>query len=114
MNIPSLIKPKTVTLIKRLLTPLADEGLLSVPEQNEIVSQLRSLSNKGTLIPVTQPKLIDRREASELLGLGESNFRKLEKSGAFPFKRKMVGSAIRFRNLDIINYLLDTDDDNGE
>jgi len=43
------------------------------------------------------PKLIDRTEAATMLGLGLSNFKKLENEHAFPFQRKMIGSSIRYR-----------------
>ena len=57
-------------------------------------------------MPPITPKLIDQREAAEMLGLGLSNFKKLEKENAFPFKRRMVGSSVRYRNLDVLRYIM--------
>ena len=107
------LKPKTVKLIARFIRPLCEEGLLSVPEMNEILGNLKSLAAKGEMLPAVQPKLIDQREAAEMLCLGLSNFKKLEKSGMIPFKRKMVGSAVRYRNTDVIKYLLANDGEDG-
>jgi len=103
------VKPRTVKLIARFIRPRCEEGLLSVPEMNEILGNLKSLAAKGEMLPAVQPKLIDQREAAEMLCLGLSNFKKLEKSGMIPFKRKMVGSAVRYRNTDVIAYLLAND-----
>ena len=41
-----------------------------------------------------------------MLALSLSNFKKQEKDGVFSFKRKMVGSSVRYRNTDIIKYIL--------
>ncbi|MEI6054411.1 MAG: hypothetical protein WCR55_00005 [Lentisphaerota bacterium] len=102
----NLIRLKTVKLLARFIKPLTEEGLITVPEQNEILAQLKYLAEKGTQMPAITPKLIDQAEASEMLGIGISNFKKLEKEGAFPFNRKMVGSAVRYRNTDIIDFLI--------
>lgn len=102
----TIIRPKTVKLIARFIRPLTEEGLITVPELNEILANLKYLAEKGESMPMVQPRLIDQLEAAEMLGLGHSNFKKLEKEGAFPFKRKMVGSSVRYRNLDIIKYMM--------
>ena len=101
-----IIRPKTVKLISRLIKPLTDEGVITVVEEKEIVSNLKHLSEKGILIPLTVPKLIDQKEAAKMLSLGFSNFKKLEKEGVFPFKRKMVGSSVRYRDIDIIKFIM--------
>ena len=44
-----------------------------------------------------------------MLGISHSNFKKLEAEGAFPFKRKMVGSAVRYRNTDVIDYIISSE-----
>jgi predicted DNA-binding transcriptional regulator AlpA len=103
------LRPKTVKLLSRLIKPWVDEGIILVSEQQIINSNLKHIADKGTLAPAVTSKLIDQREAAEMLGLGHSNFKKLEKEDAFPFKRKMVGSAVRYRNIDIINYILKND-----
>ena len=43
---------------------------------------------------------------ADMLGISLSNFKKLEAEGAFPFKRRMVGSAVRYRNTDIVKFIL--------
>jgi predicted DNA-binding transcriptional regulator AlpA len=96
----------TVKLIGRLLTPIVERGVISQPEFNELMANLRHLSQKGELIPDVLPKLIDQKEAAELLGVSFSHFRNLERVGTFPFKRRMVGTAVRYRNTDVIQYLL--------
>ena len=73
----------------------------------------RLLAEHGTTKPVIIPKLIDQKEVAEMLGIGYSNFKKLEAEGAFPFKRKMVGSSVRYRNIDVIDYLLASDKDDA-
>jgi len=100
------IRPKTVKLIARFIRPLAEEGLITVLEENEILANLKHLAEKGESMPMIQPKLIDQVEAAEMLGLGHSNFKKLEKENAFPFKRKMVGSAVRYLNIDLLKYMM--------
>ena len=103
---PNTLRPRTVKLIARIMRPLVDEGLILVSEEQAITANLMHLANKGGLMPSVVPKLIDQREASEMLGLGYSNFKKLEKENAFPFSRRMVGSAVRYRNIDIIEYIM--------
>jgi len=76
MNNP--IRLKTVKLLAKLIRPLTEEGLITVPEQNEIISQLKSLASTGSTIPNISPKLIDQRQASEMLGISLANFKKLE------------------------------------
>ncbi len=100
------ISMNTVRFFKRIMRPVAEEGIISLPEYNEAISQLTSLAEHGVPKPVVTPKLLDQREVAEMLNISHSNFKKLEAEGAFPFKRKMVGSAVRYRNTDIIAYLL--------
>ncbi len=105
----SNIRLKTVKLLARLMRPLVEEGVIFVSEEQEIHANLKHLASKGELMPAIVPKLIDQREAAEMLGLGYSNFKKLEKENAFPFSRRMVGSAVRYRNVDIIEYIMAED-----
>jgi len=104
------IRPKTVKLIARFIRPLAEEGLITVPEVQEIIANLKHLAEKGETMPMIQPKFIDQLAAAEMLGLGHSNFKKLEKENAFPFKRKMVGSAVRYLNIDLLKYMMTASD----
>ena len=105
----STLRQRTVKLIARIIKPLVDEGLILVSEEQVISSNLKNLANKGELMPVIIPKLINQKEAAEMLGLGYSNFKKLEKENAFPFSRRMVGSSVRYRNTDIIEYIMAND-----
>ncbi|MEI8246762.1 MAG: hypothetical protein WCI51_13095 [Lentisphaerota bacterium] len=104
------IRPQTVRLIKRILTPLMEEGLISVPELNEVIGNLKHISEKGELLPAILPKLLTQEESASMLAVGLSNFKKLEREGAFSFKRKMVGTSVRYRNTDVISYILASDD----
>ena len=103
------IRPNTVKLIAKILHPLAENGVLTIPEEREIIAHLTYLAQKGEELPAIMPKLIDQKEAAEMLGIGFSNFKKLEKSNAFPFKRRMVGTSVRYRNTDIIKFILSED-----
>lgn len=100
------ISLETVRLFKRIMRPVAEEGIIPLPEFNEVISQLTSLAEHGKLKPVIIPRLVDMKEASEILGIGLSNFKKLEGENAFPFKRKMVGTSVRYRNTDLYEFLL--------
>ena len=99
------ISMKTVRFFKRIMRPIAEEGIIPLAEYNEAISQLTSLAEHGTPRPAVIPKLLDQREVAEMLGIGLSNFKKLEAEGAFPFKRKMVGSSVRYRNTDVVDYI---------
>ena len=105
------IRLKTVKLLGRIMQPLAEEGVISVPEMNQILSNLKHLANKGELLPPVQPRLIDQREASEMLGISLANFKKLEKEGAFCFQRRPLGAAVRYRLLDVITFIMAKDSD---
>ncbi len=103
------IRLRTVKLLARLMKPLVEEGVILVSEEQSIHANLKHLASRGELLPAIVPKLVDQREAAEMLGLGYSNFKKLEKENAFPFSRRMVGSAVRYRNVDIVEYIMADD-----
>lgn len=100
---------KTVKLVSKILKPWVDEGVIGVVEEREIIANLRHLAERGEVQPVVIPKLIDQREAAEMLGVSLANFKKLEREGAFSFSRRMVGSSVRYRNTDIIRFILAAD-----
>jgi predicted DNA-binding transcriptional regulator AlpA len=105
------IRIQTDNIVAKLLRPLVEIDLITVPESQEIVANLRHLAEKGTLMPVIPPKLVTQDEAAEMLGIGLSNFKKLEKEGKFSFKRRTVGgTAVRYRNTDIFAYIAANDD----
>ena len=99
-------RPATARLVMRLLAPLLDSGTITASEYDQIAATVKTLS-KGTASELMPVKLISAQEAAELLGISFSQFRALEKEGAFPFSRKMVGNkTVRYRNLDIIRYMM--------
>ena len=102
----NILRLRTVKLINSLIHPLVTEGVVRVNEEQLIASNLKRLATHGEPRPPISPKLIHQREAAEMLGLGLSNFKKLEKENAFPFKRRMVGSSVRYRNLDVLRYIM--------
>ena len=109
MNPNTTIKIKSVKLIARFLRIMSDEDLITVPEMNTILAELKHLAVHGEKMPPIMPKLIKQAEAAEMLSIGFSNFKALEKSGAFPFKRRKIGGAVRYRNTDIIRFIMSED-----
>lgn len=100
----STIRPATARLVTRLLAPLLDSGTVTADEYDQISAAVKALSHAHA--PPIPLKLITGQEAAELLGISFSQFRALEKEGAFPFQRKMVGNkTVRYRNLDILRYM---------
>lgn len=110
---PQAIRPKTVSLVAKMLRPWVDEGVVTVAESREIISNLRYLADKGTAMPTMVPKLLTQDEAAEMLGIGKSNFKKIEAEGKLPIRRKMVGTSVRYRNTDILQFML-ADDEGAE
>ena len=104
------IKGTTVNLIAKLLHPLAEAGVLSIPEEREVIAQLRNLAKNGGPAPAGVPKLVVQPAAAVLLGICLANFKKLERNGAFPFRRKKIGTAVRYRNSDIVKFILAEED----
>lgn len=111
MNSKTPIRPQSVKIIAKLLYPLSEFGIITVPEERAIIANLKHLSERGELIPAVMPKLIDQTAAAEMLGVSLANFKKLEREGAFSFKRRMIGSSVRYRNVDVIKYLMLQDGD---
>jgi len=104
MSVP--IRKTTVDLIAKILHPLAETGMISIPEEREIVAQLRNLAKTGELLPAVIPKLIGQPEAASMLGISLANFKKMERKGVLPFPRKKIGTSVRYRNTDIVRYIL--------
>ena len=59
------------------------------------------------------PKLLNGKEAAEMLGMSYANFRNLDRNGHFPFKRKEIGTSVRYFNTDILKYILVLGDEQG-
>lgn len=102
----SKLRPQTARLMCRLASVLLDSGTITIEELNLIKKHLNSLVKTGELAPAIAPKLLTPQEASELLAISYSQFRALEKEGAFPFRRKLIGNkTVRYRNTDIYDYI---------
>jgi len=99
------VRPKTVRLLGRILKPWCDEGLVTVVEQNTILSNLKHLADKGELLPAIQPRLIDQDEAAAMLGISKANFKKMEKEGRLQIQRRMIGTSVRYRLTDVVIYI---------
>ncbi len=100
------LRPQTVKLIRRLIAPLMDYGLVTNPEYNTISSQLSYIAKYGKPMPIITQKLISGREAAEMLSISYSQFRALEREGTFPFKRRLLGNkTVRYKNTDIFEYM---------
>ena len=103
---PAQFRPATARLVARLVAPLTDSGLVTLPEYEQIVSALRGLAKRGGMVPVIPPRLVDGKAAAEMLGISYSQFRTLEAEGEFPFKRRLVGSkTVRYLNTDLLAYM---------
>ena len=101
------IRPATARLTARLLAPLLDSGLVTADELAAIRNALTALTKADPTPPVA-PKLIRPQEAAELLSVSYSQFRALEKEGAFPFRRRLVGNkTVRYLNVEVISYMID-------
>jgi len=60
--------------------------------------------------PEVPLRLVDGREAADILGISYSQFRALEAEGIFPFRRKMLGKkTVRYRLDDLQNFVLSDD-----
>ena len=114
MNSNQLLLPRTVKLLKRLMQPWIEIGYISNLEANHIISNLKNLIKHNELIPAIPPRLLKQQEVAEMLGLGLSNFKTLEKNNAFPFKRKTIGGSVRYSNISVIEYIMSTEDMNTE
>lgn len=99
-----------MNLISKILHPLTESNLIPFPEYREIVAQLRHIANQGDPLPIVVPKLVTTDEAANMLGISLANFKKQEQY--LPFKRKYVGHGIRYRNTDIIRFILSDSQDN--
>ena len=105
------VRPATVKLVTKLIAPLLDSGLVTNTEYNAIYQNLAYLAKKGEQMPTIPPRLITGQEAADILGISFSQFRTLEREGAFPFKRRIIGGRnVRYRNTDVYAYAYLDDD----
>ena len=108
-----IMSPKThglsehgVALILRIARIFVEEGNLAQSDYNTIAEQLKHLAKTGAPKPAITPRLLSTAEVAELLGLGLSNFKKIEHT--LPFKRRMIGGSVKFCNIDVYNYIIGT------
>ena len=101
------LRLQTARLTCRLLAPLVDSGLVTAMELSAINKNLTALAKTGELPLPAAPRLITGREAAAMLNVSYSQFRQLEKEGAFPFKRRMIGGkTVRYLDTEILEYML--------
>ena len=103
------IRPRTVSLVSKILKPWIDEGVVTVPESRAIISNLKYLAERGAILPTMAPKMLTQDEAATMLGICKSNFKKMEAEGKLPIRRRKVGTSVRYCNTDILEFML-TDD----
>ena len=102
------LRPQTARLTCRLLAPLLDSGLVTADEYSIIKRNLDALVKTGELAPPVPHKLITPQETAEMLNISYSQFRQLEKDGAFEghFKRRTIGGkTVRYYLPDIVKYM---------
>ncbi len=107
MKKASPLRPDTVRLLSQMVKPLTATGVVTCYEFETIFSHLNYLAKHGENKPDFLPKLITPQEVAELLAISYSQFRTLEKEGAFTFKRRLVGKKnVRYLQADVYNYML--------
>ena len=100
-------RPATAKLVVRLLAPLLESGTITSGEYDQIAAAMKSLTKASSSLPMPPLKLITAKEAADMLSISFAQFRVLEKEGAFPFQRKMIGNkTVRYRNWDVLRYLM--------
>lgn len=112
MNPPSNnLRMATVRWIGRLLAVSLDVGAMTVEEYNIVMRTLRDAAKKGETKEAEVPlRLVNGREAAEILGISYSMFRALEAEGVLRIPRKMLGKkTVRYRLNDINSYILSDD-----
>lgn len=104
-NESQYIRSNLVRWIGRHLAVELDNGILTAGEYNLIMRTLRDLSKHGISTPPEKPRLLKIDEVASMLAISKSQFRALEAEGKFSFKRRMVGSSVRYLNLDVIRHI---------
>ena len=110
-QINSTLRMSTVRWLGRHLAIDLDLGVLTVSEHNLIMKTLRAIARKGdTKEPDIPIRLVDGREAADILGISYSQFRALESEGILRIPRKMLGKkTVRYRITDINSFILSDD-----
>ncbi|MBR6056736.1 MAG: helix-turn-helix domain-containing protein [Victivallales bacterium] len=99
------LRMKTVQLVKGLLKPLMNSSIIDFNEYQTIAATITDLAKYGKSTPSVELRLLTQQEVADLLGIGLSNFQKLESEGLFPFKRVMIQKSVRYRSTDIDEYM---------
>ena len=102
-------RESTVKVLRRVLTPLLEYGLISRDEFDLMFTYLGSLAKTGNPPPEVTPRLIRGPEAAELLAISYAEFRKLAGEGVFSFKRRVFGKNVRYYYPDIVQYMCSGD-----
>ena len=113
MNLPNNnLRMATVRWIGRLLAVTLDAGAMTVGEYNVVMKTLRDAAKKGEIKEPEVPlRLVDGREAADILGISYSQFRALESEGILRIPQKMLGKkTVRYRITDINSYILSDDE----
>ena len=101
------IRPISVKFMLALIKTLIEPGVITASEYSVASVNLKHLAKAGELAPAVKPKLLTGPEAAEMLAISYSQFRTLEREGAFPFRRRLIGGkTVRFLNTDIVEYML--------
>lgn len=109
IQIKANVRQSTVKLIGKMFFPLIETGVITLAEYNEIIANLRYLAKKGTLVPDVLPKLLSTKDVADILGISSSQFRQLESENFFPFRRRNIGKSVRYCNIEVVNYIMQTD-----
>ena len=99
------LRMKTVQLVKGLLKPLMNSSVIDFNEYQTIAAAITDLAKSGKPASSVELRLLNQQEVADLLGIGLSNFQKLEGEGLFPFKRVMIQKSVRYRSTDIDEYM---------
>ncbi len=99
------IRFSTVKLLNRITLPLAEAGTLTMPEQKEIITQLKYLAQNGEHKPIEPNKLLSMQDVAERLGLGLSTFKRLEKEGEITIPRRKLGNSVRYQLHHVLAFI---------
>ena len=107
-QVGNTLRMSVVRWLGRHLAIDVDLGALTASEYNLIMKTLRSVAKNGEVkAPDVPPRLIDGKEAAEILGISYSQFRALEADGVLRIPRKMLGKkTVRYRITDINSFIL--------
>lgn len=105
------LRMSTVRWLGRHLAIDLDLGALTVSEYTLIMKTLRAVAKKGNAMEPDIPiRLVDAKEAADILGISYSQFRALEFEGVLRIPRKMLGrKTVRYRIIDINNFIMSDD-----